>query len=224
MDDGSRDVEESLALLQMQSEQGVELVIATPHFYANDETVEQFLERRQETFEALQAQLPPGSPQILLGAEVRYYQGISRFSDLKKLCIQGSRVLLLEMPMCRWTEYMLRDLKELASMGSIRIILAHIERYLSLQRGDIWSDLLDRGVLMQVNAGFFAPLGTRRKAISMLRKGSIHVVGSDCHNIASRPPKIDRAFYYIQKKLGEDYLRQMDEFGHDLLGLTGVSR
>ena len=39
MDDGSKSAEESLAMLKMQSEQGVDTVIATPHFYANDESL-----------------------------------------------------------------------------------------------------------------------------------------------------------------------------------------
>ena len=220
MDDGSRDLSESLAMLQMQAEQGVQVAVATPHFYANDESVEAFLQRRQESFDALSAQLPPNAPKILLGAEVRYYQGISRWPELKKLCIQGSRVLLLEMPMCRWTEYMVRELLELASMGSIQLVMAHIERYLPLQDGDVWAKLRERGVLMQVNASFFRGFGNRRKALSLLEKGYIHGLGSDCHNTEARPPRIQEAFAYIEKKIGADYLHQMDAFGRDLLGLS----
>ena len=42
MDDGSRSVEESLAMLRAQAAQGVTTVMATPHFYANDESVASF--------------------------------------------------------------------------------------------------------------------------------------------------------------------------------------
>ena len=37
MDDGSHSVAESIAMMQAQAEQGVTTVIATPHFYANDD-------------------------------------------------------------------------------------------------------------------------------------------------------------------------------------------
>ena len=37
MDDGSRDVAESISLINMQREQGIGTIVATPHFYANDE-------------------------------------------------------------------------------------------------------------------------------------------------------------------------------------------
>lgn len=220
MDDGSRDVPESLAMLQMQSEQGVQVAVATPHFYANDESVDHFLQRRQQSFDTLSSQCPAGTPEILLGAEVRYYQGISRWPELKKLCVQGTRMLLLEMPMCRWTEYMVRELLEIASMGSVQLMMAHIERYLPLQNEDVFKKLQEYGVLMQVNASFFQGFGNRRKALSLLRMGWIHAIGSDCHNTHSRPPKIQEAFAYIEKKMGTDYLHQMDAFGRNLLELS----
>ena len=47
IDDGSRSLEETLELLKMLKSQGINTVIATPHFYADDESVESFLSRRQ---------------------------------------------------------------------------------------------------------------------------------------------------------------------------------
>ena len=133
MDDGSHDTAESISLVNMQKSQGIETVIATPHFYANDETVDSFLDRRKNAYERLKAEFPEGSPEIVLGAEVRYYQGISRMEGLKSLRIEGSKLLLLEMPMSSWTEYMVRELIEMSAGSSIKIILAHVERYLALQ-------------------------------------------------------------------------------------------
>ena len=217
MDDGSHDVAESISMINMQVSQGVHTVIATPHFYANDETVDSFLGRRKKALELLRAELPEGPPEIRLAAEVRYYQGISRMADLKALRIEGSKLLLLEMPMTGWTEYMVRELIELSGKSSIRIVLAHIERYLSLQKQAVWERIYDSGILMQVNASFFTTLDSKRKAISLLRKGKIHFVGSDCHNMTSRSPQIGKAFEIIQKKLGDNYLSQMNEYGYSML-------
>lgn len=220
MDDGSHDVAESISMINMQVSQGVHTVIATPHFYANDETVDSFLGRRKKALELLRAELPEGLPEIRLGAEVRYYQGISRMADLKALRIEGSKLLLLEMPMTSWTEYMVRELIELSGKSSIRIVLAHIERYLSLQKQAVWERIYDSGILMQVNASFFTTLASRRKAISLLRKGKIHFMGSDCHNMTSRSPQIGKAFEIIQKKLGDDYINQMNEYSYSMLVTT----
>ena len=122
IDDGSRDLAESVKMIEMQINEGVTTIIATPHFYANDESVEAFLERRNAAFDKLKSKLPMNAPEILLGAEVRYYQGISRMENLKALRIQNSKLLLLEMPMTVWTEYMVRELIELAAKSSFQIV------------------------------------------------------------------------------------------------------
>ena len=57
-----------------------------------------------------------------------------------------------------------------------------------------------------------------KKALNLLNQGFLHVIGSDCHNTSSRPPKIGSAFELIEKKFGARYLRGMDDFGRSLLG------
>lgn len=217
LDDGSRDVAESISLINMQASQGVRTVVATPHFYANDETVDAFLARREKAFRRLVSELPKGAPEIRLGAEVKYYQGISRMADLKALRIEGSNLLLLEMPVTQWTEYMVRELIELSGKGSMQIVLAHVERYLTLQSQALWNRIAESGILLQINAKFLISLRTKRKAIALLKKGSIHFIGSDCHNVTTRPPCIGRAFEVVRKKLGHIYLDQMHEYGRSLL-------
>ena len=46
MDDGSRSTEESLAMLAASAAQGVRAIAATPHFYAMENSPEEFLARR----------------------------------------------------------------------------------------------------------------------------------------------------------------------------------
>lgn len=220
MDDGSKDVAESISMLQMQAAQGIETVIATPHFYANDETVSSFVERRLQAYESVKSQLPEGAPRILLGAEVRYYQGISRMEDLKDLRIEGSKLLLLEMPMSVWTEYMIRELIEMSGKSSVRIVLAHVERYWRLQKQSVWDRISESGILMQVNGSFFTTLGSRRKAISLLEEGRVQFLGSDCHNLTTRSPQLGKAIEVIRRKFGDDYLNQMKCYGNSLLTAT----
>lgn len=217
IDDGSRSVQESLELLKMLSEQGVETVVATPHFFADRESVDDFLLRRQVAYNELCSELPQGMPEILLGAEVKYYSGIARMENLKKLCIGNSNLLLLEMPMSQWTEYTLKELFELSASRGIILVLAHIERYMSLQSSDVLGRLLDSGILMQVNATFFTEFRTRRRALSMLRKNSIHFLGSDCHRILTRPPYIGDAVKAIEKKMGKEFVALMTEYASNML-------
>lgn len=217
IDDGSQSVEESVAMLKMLAEQGVNTVIATPHFLANNETVEDFLARRNEAYAKLEGHLFEGAPEIRLGAEVAYYSGISRLPDLKGLCIEGSKCLLLEMPMTKWTEYIIKEVEELAHRGKINLVLAHVDRYLHLQSAKTWERLCESGCIMQVNASSLLSFVTRPKIIKMMRAQSVHCIGSDCHNTTTRAPRIGRAFETVEKKLGERFVDKINYFGHYLV-------
>ena len=46
IDDGSRNVETSIGMLWMCKEHGVDTMIATPHFYADSNTVERIQDRK----------------------------------------------------------------------------------------------------------------------------------------------------------------------------------
>ncbi len=204
IDDGAADVQESLALLDMLSAQGVRCVCATPHYDATVLTPVAFLEKRAQAYDSLVASLPEGSayPRILTGAEVAYFPGVSHVDCLTDLCLQGSRLLLLEMPMAPWSEYVLRELTRLACSSEITLLLAHIERYLAFQPAATRRRLLEMGVLMQVNAAFFINRKTRRRALKMLANGEIHALGSDCHGLLTRPPRFAEAAEIIGAKFG----------------------
>lgn len=223
MDDGSRDVNESIALLTMQKEQGVDTVIATPHFYANDETVESFLQRRKASYAHLKEVLPEGTPNVILGAEVRYYRGISRMTELKALRLEGSKLLLLEMPESKWPEDMVRELIEMSSMSKVRLVLAHIERCFALQSASVWKRLYESGIMMQVNASFFDSFLTKRKAMSWMKRGKIHFLGSDCHNTTTRKPNVGLAYDLVQKRLGGEFFASWMAFGHSMLDTQSLS-
>lgn len=216
IDDGSKNAQESLAMLNSLKEQGITRVVATPHFYANDGSVSSFLERRQKSYEKLRAELRDDSPEIFLGAEVRYYEGLSKLEQLQDLCIQGTRLLLVEMPSARWTEYVLSELFNLSSQGRFTLVLAHIERYMNFQSADVFEKLLANDVLMQVNADFVTGFFTKRKALNLFRNEKLHFIGSDCHNMTTRPPEIAKAYELIGKKLGRHFLNDLIEYENEM--------
>jgi len=217
IDDGSSSIEESISLLKMLAEQGVGKVIATPHFIADNVSVSNFIKKRNDSYNKLKAVCSEDLPEIVLGAEVEYYPGISRLSELKELCVEKSRIMLLEMPISSWTEYTVKELIEISTAKNIILVLAHIERYLKLQSSKTMERLMKSGILMQVNASYFVETCTKRKALSLLKNGNMHFLGSDCHNIASRPPNLGRAYEIIKNKFGEDFVHQMNEYGRSML-------
>lgn len=219
IDDGSKSVEESLKMLKELSNQGVDRVVATPHFYANHNSVDGFLECRDKSYNKLLQHLNNSLPKVILGAEVKYYEGISRLQSLEKLRISNSKLLLLEMSMQKWSEFTLRELFELSSRGDLTIVLAHIERYLRFQNKDTISRLVESGIYIQSNADFFIDIFSRRKALQMLNNNEIHFIGSDCHNLEERAPKISSAVEYIRKKSGDRFVSKMNKFNRSFFNM-----
>ena len=222
IDDGSKSVDMSLQMIDALQKQKVRTICATSHFYATQRTPARFLYRREQAWEALRESLPEDAPEILLGAEVLYYPGVSHMQELPQLCLEGTNILLLEMPFDHWSEYYVREVKELARSGEYTILLAHIERYYFKQSVSVWDDFLDLGILMQSNADFFLPFRTRRKALKLLAEGRIHLLCSDTHNMSTRAPRLDEACSMIRKHLGPKILREMDDLGRSLLEEGGL--
>ena len=222
IDDGSKSVKMSLQMLSAMRDQSIDTVIATSHFYATQRSPRRFLERREQAWDLLAPELPDSAPDIILGAEVLYFPGISHMAELPQLCFEGTNILLLEMPFDSWTEYCIREVRELARSGEFTILLAHIERYYYKQPVSVWDDFLSEGVLMQSNADFFLPFRARRKALKLLREGRIHLLGTDAHNTSARAPRMAEAVAMIRKHLGPDPLREIDRLGEKLLWEGGL--
>lgn len=228
MDDGSRSVQESLRMLRSAASQGIPCMAATPHFYAEKETPETFLDRRERSEAMLREGMEnqQGLPRILPGAEVRYYEGFSRTLALNKLVIRNTRLLLLEMPFVPWTERMLQEVRNAQEQLDVTVVLAHIERYLPMQNGGprFWDQLEELGVLVQANAGFFIRIRDRGKALRLLRQDRIHLLGSDCHNTRSRPPNLGRAVSIINNRLSAKQVRGMEGREKRLLNINIVEK
>ncbi len=216
VDDGSHSVEESLAMIEEAKKQGVKKFAVTPHFYANNESVDSFLKRRNRAYEKLMNSLSDET-EIRLGAEVKFYSGISQLQDLKKLRLEGSRFLLLEMPFSKWSEYDIKEVINIAGLGNVTVVLAHIERYLSFQKKDTLEKLLYNGILFQCNASFFSGLFTKSKAFKMISNNQIHFIGTDCHNMKDRAPNMMIALSALKKKYGEDFVADFINYGNKLI-------
>ena len=217
MDDGSESPEETLQMLRLSRRQGVDTVIATPHFYALQDNPESFLNRRQEAWDKVEYD-PQTMPKVLLGAEVTYFAGLSRSEDLDKLCIGDTKILLIEMPLRPWNRHEIEDICALPRQGFLPV-MAHINRY--MKKGQIptyGQRLLSEGILFQSNADFFLEGISRVRAFRMLKAGQIHFLGSDSHNMTHRVSRMDEAEKAIRKKLGPEVLERLDHIAEDIFG------
>ncbi len=220
MDDGSRSPEESVAMLSAMAVQGVSRVVATPHFYLHHEDADSFLRRRQRSYERLlpALQQESGLPELVLGAEVYYFPGISESEVLTQMTIGSSGCVMVEMPIGPWSDAMLRELSEMESRLGLIPIIAHIDRYIGTVSSRHLSAVLeDMPVYVQANALPFLCWSTRRRLLKMLKKGQIQLLGSDCHDTEKRPPNLGAAVDTIVKYLGQDAISEIRDFEKQLL-------
>lgn len=220
IDDGSRSLEESIAMLRMEAEQGITHVVATPHFYARHDSPERFLERRNEAENRLREEMEkhPGLPELIVGAEVYYFPGISESDAAFQLTIGGKSSILLEMPYAAWTDQMYSELEILAQRRGLTTIVAHVDRYISpFRTHGIPQRLAQLPVLVQANAEFFLNRSTRNMALRMLKNDRIHLLGSDCHNLSSRAPNLGTAAELIEKRLGIGVIDRVNGYARSVL-------
>lgn len=209
MDDGSSGTKESLAMLKLLADSGVDTVVLTPHFYRQKEDIASFLNRRSAAFERLlevSGELP-SCPRLLLGAEVYFYPSLSSDPDFKALCMEGTDYILLELPFDRFHDNFYSNYAAFMNRCEQKILLAHIERYLSFgNTPEDFRQLLGHGnTVCQMNCDSIATAGMfeRKKLLGLLENRIVSVLGTDAHNLSSRPPLYAKAESVIVKKCGQ---------------------
>lgn len=212
IDDGSSSVEESLEMLRQEGHQGVPRVVATPHFYARRDSLDGFLTRREEAAAKLRQEMvrQEGLPELILGAEVHFFKGMSQSEMLRELALEGTKAVLIEMPYSEWTDEMYRELARIPETLDLQPIIAHIDRYIRpLHKNENLIKMLQLPVALQANTSFFLDRRTGRMAMRMLEQEQIQLLGTDCHNLTKRPPNLQPVADKIRSKLGGMRLRRI---------------
>lgn len=209
LDDGARDVQTSLRMLRAQSTQGVDAVALTPHYYCDHHSAEEFLRRRQRSYDALRQAIDAldeaeraSLPRMTLGAEVAWAPFMSHMEGLEQLCYAGTRFLLLEPPFGKWGRDWFRDLNDIIDMRGLLPVIAHIDRYAENQSGSALRELFDMGLPVQISAEMLTGRRERAWALRQIRSGAADLLISDCHNVSDRPPNVGDALAVVERKLG----------------------
>lgn len=197
VDDGPDRLSESLGLLRRSCRQGVEVMVSTSHFYADEDYPAQFIQRRNQAFLRLREAMLQDTevyPLIVLGAEVLYFPGISQAQDIEMLTIGSGGTILVEPPMAPWSDIMLDEIAQLGENLNCKPVIAHVDRFMRMLKNERLIDrVLERNMLVQVNAEYLINPKTAKSALRNLKKGKIHLIGSDCHNLTTRCPNLEQA-------------------------------
>ena len=220
IDDGSRNPEETGSMLREELRQGVGTIVATPHFYAQHSSISDFLKKREEAFEKTISLMQDWEtvPKILKAAEVYYFPGMGRAEQLPSLALEGSNLLLVEMPFAQWTSGVYREVRDIIEKQRLSVLLVHMERYIPYQKDkSIMEDVLDLPVYLQINAGSLLNWKTRHIDKKVLKLGLPVVLGSDCHNMVHRPPNLQQGREMLTRKMGAALVQEMEETAERLL-------
>lgn len=186
VDDGSRDLAESRAMLRLLIDVGVRQVVATPHVYAGAPNDLDALRRRFDAFVVAVADLPLA---LELGAEYHLDATMAaRITQGEVLAFGLERYVLVECPPGGGVPVSLLRIINLLADRGYTPLLAHVERYAWLRgpdRDGIAAVLRGAGARFQVNraiGGAQPGRGPRGRALAWLKaRGWIDEVGSDLH-------------------------------------------
>lgn len=205
IDDGSDSVETSLAMLEVMRQQGVERVVFTPHFYAHrEESVESFIEKRAAAFDAIKDKSPIRD--MRLGAEVAVEHGISEVRNIEKLAMQGTKLILMELPYRGYKEWMSEEIYNISAEFGLKIVYAHIHRYTEYYTKSQLAGVLDRNSVYQINNEAFGSFSSKRFVKGLMKEGYPLIFGSDAHNLTSRRPNWD----LLMKKCSREEIEKSD--------------
>ncbi len=211
MDDGAEDVKTSIDMLCAEFCDGVDVVALTPHFYRHREDTEKFFRRREKSYAMLKAginALKQGEkeklPELVLGAEVAWWPGISDMDELELLCIGDTQNLLLELPFAPWDAGIINNIYNIMGKFGITPVIAHIERYLHMQSKSVLRDIFSLDVPIQLGCESLLHPALRRTALKLIKRDNAHFVASDCHNMSDRRPNMKAALDVVYKKFGDD--------------------
>ena len=206
VDDGSKDLDMSLAMLKEEMEQGVTTIYLTPHQNQQTLTGPLLKERYQSFLEELKEK--GIDMDIRLGAEIYYYPGLKQ--DLlsgKALTMDESKYVLVEFS--TRTETNVSEIVYELVMAGFTPIIAHIERYPYLKKEDYF-DIKEAGGLIQINSGSFSRFSSRGLIKYLLKNDLVDYVATDAHDNSKR--KVDFSFVhtYIKKKHPELYTKLIE--------------
>jgi protein-tyrosine phosphatase len=206
VDDGSENIGMSQKMLGAC---GADVCVATPHFYGYKHGLNSFLLKRKRAWESIMDSIDE-RPKLVLGAEVAYFPGISRAKGLDALCIEGTRLIMLELPYAPWEKTVFDEVSALSQRYDI--ILAHLERFMDFRKNIPWiGRFQELPVHIQINALSLRTYIRKRLIKRYITKE--YVLGSDMHDSSDRGPNLLEA----RSELTASQLKEIDETSETLL-------
>ena len=209
IDDGSRNWDMTLQMVQQSWDAGVRTMIATPHYLPwhsrlKKETV---LQLTEEAGQKIRHNL--GIEMTVFPGEELYYHSelLEELKEGKALTLAGSRYVLVEFG--EDTPYSeIRMAVDQFRRSPFKLIIAHVERFSALRKDACLEEVLSMGARLQSNAeemerGLFD--STKRWLRKRYDAQEISYIGSDAHDPVKRPPLSAKSLKWFRDHLDGEY-------------------
>jgi protein-tyrosine phosphatase len=203
--DSPTNIEGSLEIAKQYVRSGFTHIVSTPHFNSSKDDIETFVLNCSNKYNQLNELLYKEniSLSIIPGAEVMLSPDIIRMPNIDKLCIDKSEYMLIEFPWEYFPTWIKDVLFELG-LKSITPILAHPERNRwIIENYKKFSELIDAGLLTQINAINLLKGGQYKKTIShLIKNNAVTFIASDAHLPDERLTRFNEAISVMKKRYG----------------------
>lgn len=219
IDDGSRNIEETLELLKEAEKNGFDKIVLTPHYL--EDTYEVNEENRSVLLKKVEEYIKESKVKMYLANEIYVtHNMLDLLKEKQASTINGTRYLLFELPMTRNISNLNSIIYGLLENKYIPII-AHPERYKFVQEDpNMLIDLINLGVLFQANFGSLIGIygNDARKTIKQLLKANmVHFMGSDVHRAKTIYPQMNKIMKELSKIISDEKIEEITKKNPELV-------
>jgi protein-tyrosine phosphatase len=213
LDDGSHSMDETRSMLLQAYDEGIRIIVATPHYCAGRSVISVNKMREVLAEVVLTLEEETEKVQVILGNELEYN------SDMLDSLRKGEALTIDD------TRYILVEFKAYDTFNQIRVglyhclmagyipILAHAERYHCLVKSpNLVEELVKLGTYIQINMSGILGMRLNPKTSfchRLLKKGLVHFLGTDAHGSIHRVVKMKNAVQCIRKKYGDNLAQRL---------------
>lgn len=204
LDDGSPDLETSVAMARLAAECGTTDIVASPHCDFQHAFDPDIVERSIAEVQGASG----GAVRIHYGCDFHlHFDNVNdALEHPAKYAVNHRKYLLVELSDLLAVKSVEEALGRLMA-GGLSLIITHPERNGILQRNlDALERWVGEGIFLQVTAqSLFGSFGRRAQscAVQLLLRGLVHFVASDAHDTRRRPPRLDQAREWLCQRLDE---------------------